>query len=134
MDPSHPADKLVIAAGKKTSSSNDIHQLTYVDGLVWHGFDEMYHFKNIDRANLHVLVAMNRVPDDHGEDANKPGEFLISWCKAYGAGRVFYTSFGHRDEMWHDPTYQQHILGGIRFVLGLSKGSTKPNARLAPAK
>lgn len=133
MDPGFPADKLVIAAGKATSASNDVHQLSYVDGHVWHAFDEMYHYINIDREHLHMLVAMNRVPDDKGEDAGKPGEFIVSWCKAYGHGRVFYTSLGHRKEMWRDPTYQQHILGGIRFALGLSKGSTEPNPPLAPA-
>jgi type 1 glutamine amidotransferase len=56
-------------------------------------------------------------------------------------GRVFYTSLGHRDDVW-DPTapeggkrenapelsklYQQHVLGGILWSLGLAPGDAKP--------
>ena len=64
-----------------------------------------------------------------------PGYFPISWCKDFGKGRVFYSSLGHREDVW-DPTwkegtkdrknspeiakiYQQHILGGIQWALKL---------------
>jgi type 1 glutamine amidotransferase len=56
-------------------------------------------------------------------------------------GRVFYTSLGHREDIW-DPTwdgkggrknspetakaFQQHLLGGIKWALGLEKGDAKP--------
>ena len=63
-------------------------------------------------------------------------------CKLYGKGRVFYTSLGHREDVW-DATwkdgkgqrknspeiaeaYQQHILGGIKWSLGLVRGNAKP--------
>jgi type 1 glutamine amidotransferase len=30
---------------------------------------------------------------------------------------VFYTALGHREDVWQNPLYQEHILGGIRWVL-----------------
>jgi type 1 glutamine amidotransferase len=44
----------------------------------------------------------------------------ISWTKAYGAGRVFYTALGHREEVWQDARFQTHLLGAIRWGLGAS--------------
>ena len=39
-----------------------------------------------------------------------------------GAGRVFYSSLGHRDDIWaHDPVFRAHMVGGIRWALGLER-------------
>jgi type 1 glutamine amidotransferase len=32
---------------------------------------------------------------------------------------VFYTALGHRDDVWQNPRYQQHVLGGLLWTLGL---------------
>jgi len=71
--------------------------------------------------------------DKHPQDKKQAGHFPVSWCKSYGAGRVFYTSLGHREDVI-DPdfpdridlvtvgeTYQAHVLGGIQWALGLKK-------------
>ena len=132
LDGKHPATKDLVKAGKETSASQaasvDLKKNTTVVGGVWKAFDEIYILKNVQRADLNVLVKMDHYPNDGSSDANKPGEHLIAWCRQYGKGRVFYTSLGHRDEMWRDPLYQEHIVGGIKFALGTAKGSTKPNA------
>ena len=102
-------------------------------GTTWKAFDEIYLLKNNDRSKVHVLLSLDKYPNDGSADANKPGDHLIAWVKSYGEGRVFYTELGHRDEMWRDPNYQQHITGGIRFALGLAKSSTKLSAPLISA-
>jgi type 1 glutamine amidotransferase len=103
----------------------------------WKVFDEIYQFKNFDRSKVHGLLTLDKHPNE-----GTPGDYPISWCKRYGRGRVFYTSLGHREDVW-SPTwkdadgqrknppavaeaYQQHILGGIKWALGLEKGSAKP--------
>jgi type 1 glutamine amidotransferase len=49
----------------------------------------------------------------------KKGEFApVSWTNTEGKGRVFYTSLGHREDVWTNPVYQQHLLGGIAWALG----------------
>ena len=107
-------------------ASGDPKQSMWLADNIWHGFDEMYLFKNVQRDQLHVLVSLDKHPNDGSPEANQPGEYLVSWSKAYGKGRVFYTSFGHRQEIWHDSLYQAFITGGIRFALGLDKGATAP--------
>ena len=92
--------------------------------------EEIYQFKNYDPNKVHDLLIMDKHPESRA-----PGHFAVSWCKPYGDGKVFYTSLGHREDMW-DPewkeggrknppaialAYQQHILGGIKWALGLDK-------------
>jgi type 1 glutamine amidotransferase len=92
--------------------------------------EEIYQFKNYDATKVHDLLILDKHPEN-----NSPGHFPVSWCKPYGNGRVFYTSLGHREDIWdadpnlkdrkNDPTiskaYQQHVLGGIEWALGLKK-------------
>ena len=93
--------------------------------------EEIYQFKNYDPAKVHDLLIM----DKHPEHKEVTGHFPLSWCKPFGEGRVFYTALGHREDIWdadpaikdrkNDPAiskaYQQHILGGIEWALGLKK-------------
>ena len=72
---------------------------------------------------------------DKSPQGGAPGHFAVSWCKDYGAGNVFYTSLGHREDLIDvDPnipnrrntvdmakTYQAHVLGVIDWALGLKK-------------
>ena len=127
LDDKHPAMFPVAMAGLANKEGHiDLTKQTNPENGIWNVYDEMYIFKNVDRKNLHILLKLDKCFDDHSDESGKPGEFLISWAKAYGKGKVFYTSLGHRQEMWHDPIYQKHLTGGIRFALGLAKGSTKP--------
>ena len=38
----------------------------------------------------------------------------------------FIDSLGHEKAVWQDARFQQHLLGGIRWALGLARGSTTP--------
>ncbi len=102
-------------------------------GMDWKVFDEIYIIKNFDPTKLHGLLTLNAHPND-----KTPGTYPISWCKEYGHGRVFYTSLGHREDVW-DPNwpdrknpkkvaedYQAHILNGIKWSLGLEQWNVKP--------
>ena len=99
--------------------------------------EEMYHIKNQDRAKIRALWFMQHDPNDKA----KLGYYAVSWCRMAGKGRVFYTSLGHREDLWDDTAaagerknseaiskqYQAHILGGIKWALGLAPGSAEPN-------
>jgi type 1 glutamine amidotransferase len=101
--------------------------------------EEIYQFseqlKNYDPAKVHELLILDKHPED-----GSSGHFGVSWCKRYGTGRVFYTSLGHREDIWDpDPDikdrknspeiskqYQAHVLGGIEWALGLKGEPVKP--------
>jgi len=127
----HPATSHLVRAAKttpaETAAAVDLKKNTVATGNTWKAFDEIYILKNVQRADLNVLVYMDAHPKDGSKEAGTPGEHLLSWCRQYGKGRVFYTALGHRDEIWRDSLYQEHIIGGIKFAMGTAKGSTKPN-------
>ncbi|PWU10461.1 MAG: ThuA domain-containing protein [Verrucomicrobia bacterium] len=103
----------------------------FPDGKV---FDEIYIIKNFDAAKVHRLLMLDKHPNE-----KTPGEYAVSWCKNYGKGRVFYTSLGHREDVW-DPTwdkdrknskavaeaYQASILHAIKWALKLENWDAKP--------
>lgn len=107
--------------------------------------EEMYHIKTYDRSRVHDVFASPVVPMDGKAEQGQPKHFPVSWVRTQGKGRVFYTSLGHREDVWDDDAnmpnrlnppevaqrYQKHILGGIRWALGLAEGSSSPSA---PAK
>jgi uncharacterized protein len=97
------------------------HPATRHLGPIYSVFDEIYILKNFDRTKVHGLLTLDRHPN-----TGVPGDYAIAWCKEYGKGRVFYTSLGHREDVWLDENYQKHILGGIKWALGLEKGDAKP--------
>ncbi len=88
-------------------------------GESWEIFDEIYLFKENTRDRVKVLLSMDRHPDDGTPNAGKPGDYLLAWCRDYGRGRVFYTALGHRVDVWLNPDYQKHLMGGIEWALRL---------------
>lgn len=84
------------------------------------------------REDKHVLLALDKHPDDSHANAKEPGDYLISWCSMYGKGKVFYTALGHREDVWESEKYQKHVLGAIKWALGLARGSAAPAPMVKP--
>lgn len=98
--------------------------------------EEIYQFKNYEATNVHELLVMDKHPN-----TKEPGHYPVSWCKNYGAGKVFYTSLGHREDMINaDPAlpkrinsvdtaklYRMHVLGGIEWALGFKPKDAHPD-------
>ena len=93
----------------------------------WHLKDEIYLLNGFERSKVHGLLTLDQHPNE-----KTPGDYPIAWTKQYGKGRVFYTSLGHREDVWDADTpagfkrenpkevseaYQKHILGGIKWAL-----------------
>ena len=102
-------------------------------------FDEIYQMTRFDRRQVHGLLTLDKHPND-----KTPGDYPIAWCRLQGQGRVFYTSLGHRADVWDDETpagykrqnskevakaCQQHLIGGIKWVLGLEPGDATPQTK-----
>lgn len=99
--------------------------------------EEMYLIKNYKRDDVRSIWFMRR----HPNQPEQLGFFPVAWVRQFGEGRVFYTSLGHRADLWSiDPAFpdrmnsvetavrfRKHLLGGIRWVLGLEQGSAAPN-------
>ena len=74
------------------------------------------------RDRVHVLLSLDTEKTDITgfPDVVRGGDYPQAWWRDYGKGRSFYTSLGHRDDIWsNDPVFRAHILGGIRWALRL---------------
>ncbi len=83
--------------------------------------DEIYQFKEpYGKDKVHVLLRMDMA--SHKNVWRKDGDNPIAWVHDYGKGRVFYTALGHREEVWRDPRFQQHVIGGLRYIFRIEDG------------
>ena len=82
-----------------------------------------------DRSKSRVLLSLNmkdpatakRLEEyrkGNGKFVREDGDFAVSWVKRYGAGRVFYTTFGHEANTFTDPGRTMHILDALQYTLG----------------
>jgi type 1 glutamine amidotransferase len=79
--------------------------------------DEWYRF-SLSGAARTVLLKFDRNPPDGVGAAGAAVDLPLSWQKAHGSGRVFYTALGHPAEVWGDARFRTHLREGIRWALG----------------
>jgi len=101
--------------------------------------DEIYQFRDpYSRHKLRVLLSLDTSKTDMTKGGIKrtDGDFAVSWVRAYGQGRVFYCSLGHRNEIFWNPAILRHYLDGIQYALGDLKADATPSTRaqLIPAQ
>lgn len=99
------------------------------------GFDlkeEWYSFKDY-RDDIHViLVSETKDMLKTGADSvyNRP-PFPATWARMHGKGRVFYTSMGHREDVWTNATFQSMLEGGLKWALKEVEADVTPNVEKA---
>lgn len=73
------------------------------------------------RDRVHVLLRLDTDRTDLSDLPNVPkGDYPQAWTVNAGRGRTFYTTLGHREDIWaHDAVFRAHVVGGIRWALGL---------------
>ncbi len=87
----------------------------------WQWEDECYYTNNLN-PDIHILLAadLSTITDEKKSeypDSTFGNYFPVSWCHEFDGGREFYTSLGHKAEYYQDPTFLQHLLGGIQWAL-----------------
>lgn len=88
----------------------------------WQRDDECYFFKDYN-PDIRVLVVHDLASLD---DDDKPGYYGGTsspsvWCHQFDGGRQWYTSLGHDSSIYATTEFQQHIMGGIIWVIGNNK-------------
>ncbi len=95
------------------------HPATRMLDKEWVLVDEIYHHNRFSRDKIHVLMSIDKSKTNLEPQAMKPdGDYPLAWTNTCGKGRVFYTALGHREDVWTNPTFQEHLLGGIAWALG----------------
>jgi type 1 glutamine amidotransferase len=97
--------------------------------------DEHYQLKEFSRDKVRVLAHLDpgtldlHRPLVHRTDA----DFPVAWAKAYGKGRVFYSTLGHAAEAWDNPAVRQMYFEAVKWALRLVDGDATPRPRASPS-
>jgi len=91
--------------------------------------EEFYSFKANPRRRARVLLSIDEssyqqdpnttylpsesYPDGYAPVSGVMGDHPMCWQHRVGGGLSWYTALGHEVNMYLDPAYQQHLLGGI---------------------
>jgi len=86
--------------------------------------DEWCTFKNFAKDLHVVLVQETRYLK--GRAYRRP-DYPCTWARKHGQGRVFYTSMGHRPEMWSNPFFRAIAQAGLEWALGRFDADLTPN-------
>lgn len=91
--------------------------------------DEIYIFgKPYSRESLRVLASLDL--SGMKDPGKRPdGDYAVSWVRAWGEGRVFYTTLGHEPSTYWHPAFLRHLLAGVLFAAGDLEGETAPRGR-----
>jgi len=90
--------------------------------------EEWYSLKDFT-PDIHVLTVID-APSMKGDEYKRP-PYPSTWARKEGKGRVFYTAMGHREDVWTNPTFQEILVGGIKWALGDVKAEVPPNIKTA---
>jgi type 1 glutamine amidotransferase len=88
--------------------------------------EEWYALKNF-APDLHVIL----VQDTEGMQGGmyQRPNFPATWARHHEKGRVFYTSMGHRQDVWESPIMQGLLLGGLSWAVGNVEADVSPNLK-----
>ena len=90
--------------------------------------EEWYSIKDFT-PDIHVITVMD-APAMKGIEYQRP-PFPSTWARKEGAGRVWYTALGHREDVWTNPLFQDILVGGIKWAVGDVQADVTPNLKTA---
>ncbi|GAA5115889.1 ThuA domain-containing protein [Luteolibacter yonseiensis] len=90
--------------------------------------EEWYSLKDF-RSDIHALTVIDS-PAMKGSMYDRP-PFPNTWARKEGKGRIYYTALGHRDDVWTNPTFQNMLVGAIRWTTGEVDAAVPPNLKEA---
>jgi len=86
--------------------------------------EEWYALRNFAK-DLHVILVQETKGMTDACYQRPP--YPATWARKHGKGRVFFTSLGHREDVWTDPACQKVILAGFNWALGNVEADVTPN-------
>jgi type 1 glutamine amidotransferase len=106
------------AAGKGFKNGDDIT-------------DEIYQFRPepYSRGKLHIILSVDNSSIDVKKGKRSDNDYAVAWCQEVDKGRTFYTSLGHRKEVWNDKRFQEHLFGGLNWAVKRAPGSGSPTTK-----
>jgi type 1 glutamine amidotransferase len=108
-----------IKHGKQQDAKNTVTDAKFPGfekvGATYGFMEEWYSLKDFN-SDIHVLSVID-APAMEGKEYERPA-YPSTWARKEGAGRVWYTAMGHREDVWTNPTFQEILIGGVKWALG----------------
>ncbi|MBQ0902122.1 ThuA domain-containing protein [Micromonospora sp. U21] len=121
---SHPAIQSATVRVEDRTNPSTAHL-----GDTWVRSDEWYNYRTNPRPNVRVLASL----DESSYSGGNMGDHPITWCRAYGGGRAWYTGLGHTEESYTDPNFTRMLLGGLRVAAGAVAADCTPRTTPPPS-
>ncbi|HEY2587510.1 MAG TPA: ThuA domain-containing protein [Tepidisphaeraceae bacterium] len=86
--------------------------------------EEWYSLKNF-APDLHVILAQECT--GMKGPMYQRGMYPETWARRHGQGPVFYTSMGHREDVWTRPDFQALVVGALKWASGQTEVDITPN-------
>lgn len=96
------------------------------DSFAFH--EEWYSLKDFN-PDIHALTVIDS-PAMKGSMYERP-PYPTTWAREEGKGRVYYTAMGHRDDVWTNPTFQNILIGAVRWATRDVDAAVPPNLATA---
>lgn len=92
-------------------------------------FEEWYTYTDIN-PDMTVILWQDTASMSNGgkpEAMYQRPAYPATWARMQGKGRVFYTSMGHREDVWTNASFQQVLLAGLNWTAGRTRVELKGN-------
>ena len=121
-DPDHP-----IAAPYAKDANEDGHFVIQ---------DEIYQYRDFVPGRVRVLMSLNyeHSPTGNGINTFYGHHVPVAWVRSYGKGKVYCNNLGHNAGTWANPTVQESILQGVRWMRGEVEADSTPNPAVSAAE
>jgi len=90
--------------------------------------EEWYSLKDF-KSDIHVLTVIDS-PAMKGTMYERPA-YPTTWAREEGKGRIFYTAMGHREDVWTNKTFQDILVGAVRWTTRDVDAAVAPNLKEA---
>lgn len=90
--------------------------------------EEWYSLKNF-APDVHVILAQECT--GMKGPMYQRGTYPETWARRHGSGPVFYTSMGHREDVWTRPDFQALVIGALNWTSGRIEVDVPPNIQQA---
>jgi len=120
-----------IVHGKQQKSSLKVIDDKFPGASAFNGAsfaEEWYSLKNF-APDIHVILAQNTTGMEG--PMYQRASYPETWCRMHGKGRVFFTSLGHREDVWQRDDFLGLIVSALNWTSGKIDADTTPNLKQA---
>lgn len=88
--------------------------------------EEWYSLKNF-APDMHVILLQETMGMSDFDYQRPP--YPATWARRHDKGRVFYTSMGHREDVWTNPIFESILIGGLAWASGAIDAEVPANIK-----